>query len=77
MLAAVTAVSTYTEAGVNFLKYSTWVLGVAFICALISVIFWTMLGKFMSKFATNDKFINWFNYVMSTLLLGCIATFYY
>jgi len=77
VLAAVTAVSTYTEAGVNFLKYSTWVLGVAFICALISVIFWTMLGKFMSKFATNDKFINWFNYVMSTLLLGCIATFYY
>ena len=77
VLAAITAVSTYTESGVNFLKYSTWVLGVAFICALISVIFWTMLGKFMSKFATNDKFINWFNYVMSTLLLGCIATFYY
>ena len=77
VLAAITAVSTYTESGVNFLKYSTWVLSVAFICALISVIFWTMLGKFMSKFATNDKFINWFNYVMSTLLLGCIATFYY
>ncbi len=77
VLAAITAVSTYTESGINFLKYSIWVLGVAFICALISVIFWTMLGKFMSKFATNDKFINWFNYVMSTLLLGCIATFYY
>ena len=77
VLAAITAVSTYTESGVNFLKYSTWVLSVAFVCALISVIFWTMLGKFMSKFATNDKFINWFNYVMSTLLLGCIATFYY
>ena len=77
VLAAITAVSTYTESGVNFLKYSIWVLSVAFICALISVIFWTMLGKFMSKFATNDKFINWFNYVMSTLLLGCIATFYY
>ena len=77
VLAAITAVSTYTESGVNFLKYSIWVLSVAFICALISVIFWTMLGKFMSKFATNDKFINRFNYVMSTLLLGCIATFYY
>ena len=77
VLAAITAVSTYTESGANFLKYSIWVLCIAFICALISVIFWTMLGKFMSKFATNDKFINWFNYVMSTLLLGCIATFYY
>ena len=39
--------------------------------------FWTLLGKFLSKFATNEKFIKLFNYVMSILLLGCIATFYY
>ena len=77
VLAAITAVSTYTESGINFLKYSFWVLGVAFLCALISVMFWTLLGKFMSKFATNENFIKWFNYVMSMLLLGCIATFYY
>ncbi len=52
-------------------------LSVAFIFAIISIIFWTLLGKFMRKFATNEKFIKWFNYVMSTLLISCIATFYY
>ncbi len=45
--------------------------------AIFSILFWTLIGKFMRKFATNEKFIKWFNYVMSALLLGCIATFYY
>ncbi len=77
VIVAVIAVSTYTESGINFLNYSLWMLGIAFLFAVISIIFWTFLGKFMRKFATNEKFIKWFNYVMSTLLLSCIATFYY
>ena len=77
VIVAIIAVSTYTESGVNFMNYSFWMLGVAFLFAIISIIFWTFLGKFMRKFATNEKFIKWFNYVMSTLLLSCIATFYY
>ena len=77
VIVAIIAVSTYIESGVNFMNYSFWMLGVAFLFAIISIIFWTFLGKFMRKFATNDKFIKCFNYVMSTLLLGCIATFYY
>ena len=77
VIVAVIAVSTYTESGINFMNYSLWMLGIAFIFAIISIIFWTFLGKFMRKFATNEKFIKWFNYVMSTLLLSCIATFYY
>ena len=77
VIVAVIAVSTYTESGINFMNYSLWMLGVAFLFAIISIIFWTFLGKFMRKFATNEKFIKWFNYVMSTLLLSCIATFYY
>ena len=77
VIVAVIAVSTYTESGINFMNYSLWMLGVAFLFAIISIIFWTILGKFMRKFATNEKFIKWFNYVMSTLLLSCIATFYY
>ena len=77
VIVAVIAVSTYTESGINFLNYSLWMLGIAFLFAIISIIFWTFLGKFMRKFATNEKFIKWFNYVMSTLLLSCIATFYY
>jgi len=77
VIVAVIAVSTYTESGINFLNYSLWMLGIAFLFAIISIIFWTFLGKFMRKFATNEKFIKWFNYVMSTLLISCIATFYY
>tara|TARA_S200000501_G_scaffold300695_1_gene287755 strand:- start:155 stop:745 length:591 start_codon:yes stop_codon:yes gene_type:complete len=77
VIVAVIAVSTYTESGINFLNYSIWMMGIALIFAIISITFWTLLGKFMRKFATNEKFIKWFNYVMSTLLLGCIATFYY
>ena len=77
VIVAVIAVSTYTESGINFMRYSLWMLGIAFLFAIISIIFWTFLGKFMRKFATNEKFIKWFNYVMSTLLISCIATFYY
>ena len=77
VIVAIIAVSNYTESGSNFINYSIWMLSVAFIFAIISIIFWTLLGKFMRKFATNEKFIKWFNYAMSTLLLFCIATFYY
>ena len=77
VIVAVIAVSTYTESGTNFMNYSLWLLGVGFLFAIISIIFWTFLGKFMRKFVTNKKFTKWFNYFMSTLLLSCIATFYY
>ena len=77
VIVAIIAVSTYIESGENFFRYSFWMLSIAFLFAIISIIFWTLIGKFMRKFATNDKFIKWFNYVMSTLLLSCIATFYY
>ena len=76
VIVAIISVSTYVESGKNFLNYSLWVIGVAFIFAIISIIFWVFIGKFMRKFATNDKFIKLYNYVMSLLLLSCIATFY-
>ena len=77
VIVAIIMVSTYVEKGKNFLIYSFWVIGVAFLFAVISIIFWTLLGKFLRRFATNEKFIKRFNYVMSFLLLACIATFYY
>ena len=69
-------VSTYVDRGNDFLFYSFWVIGVAFLFAIISINFWTLVGKFLRRFATNEKFIKRFNYVMSLLLLACIATFY-
>ena len=77
VIVAIIMVSTYVENGSNFLIYSFWVVGVSFTCAVISIFFWTFIGKFLRKFATNEKFIKWFNYVMSSLLIACIATFYY
>ena len=77
VIVAIICVSTYVEKGSNFLNHSIWVIGVSFLCAVISINFWTLIGKFLRKFATNEKFIKWFNYAMSILLLGCIATFYY
>ena len=77
VIVAIIAVSTYTESGINFINYSLWMLGIAFLFAIISIIFWTFLGKFMRKFATNENFIKWLHSVMSTLLISSIATFYY
>ena len=77
VIVSVIMVSTYVHNGKNFLTYSLWVIGVAFIFAAISITFWTLLGRFLRRFASNEKFIKRFNYVMSFLLLTCIATFYY
>ena len=76
VIVAVIMISTYVEKGENFIKYSSWVIGVAFFFACFSIMFWTLVGKFLRKFATNEKFIKGFNYVMSLLLVSCIATFY-
>ena len=76
VIVAIIIVSTYVEGGNNFINYSFWVILVSFLCAVISITFWTFVGKFFRRFATNEKFIKVFNYVMSSLLLACIATFY-
>ena len=76
VIVSIIMVSTYVENGDDFINYSIWVIGVAFIFACFSIMFWTLIGKFLRKFATNEKFIKRFNYVMSLLLVSCIATFY-
>ena len=69
-------VSTYVETGEKYFLYSSWVIMLAVLFSSASIISWTLLGKFLRKFATNDKFIKYFNYAMSMLLLGSIITFY-
>ena len=76
VIVSVIMVSTYVDRGNDFLFYSFWVIGIAFLFAIISINFWTLVGKFLRRFATNKNFIKRFNYVMSLLLLACIATFY-
>ena len=76
VMASIIIVSTYVELGENYINYATQVILLAFIFALTSIILWTFIGKFLRKFATNDKFIKYFNYAMSGLLLLSIITFY-
>ena len=76
VMASIIIVSTYVELGENYINYATQVILLAFIFALTSIILWTFIGKFLRKFATNDKFIKYFNYVMSGLLFLSIIKFY-
>ena len=73
---AIIVVSTYVELGENYLSYATQVIALAFIFSVTSITLWTCIGKYLRTFATNDKFIKYFNYVMSGLLLLSIITFY-
>ena len=76
IIVATIMVSTFVDSNNNYIRESFWVIGLNFIFAWFSITFWTLLGKFLRKFATNDKFIKYFNYVMSILLLLSIITFY-
>ncbi len=76
VIAAVIVVSTYINPGENFVNYTTQILVLALLVSVTSITLWTFMGKFLRKFATNQKFINYFNYVMSLLLLLSIITFY-
>ena len=73
---AIIVVSTYLELGENYFNYATQIVSLAFLFSVTSITLWTFIGKFLRKFATNDKFIKCFNYVMSMLLLLSIITFY-
>ena len=73
---AIIVVSTYVELGSNYVSYATQVVLLAFLFSSTSITLWTFIGKFLRKFATNEKFIKYFNYVMSVLLLLSIITFY-
>ncbi len=76
VMVAIIVVSTYVELGENYLNHATQVVTLAFLFSSTSITLWTFIGKFLRKFATNDKFIKYFNYAMSGLLLLSIITFY-
>ena len=76
VMVGIIVVSTYVELGENYLNHATQVVALAFLFSSTSITLWTFIGKFLRKFATNDKFIKYFNYAMSGLLLLSIITFY-
>ena len=76
VMVAIVIVSNYVDLGENYLSYATQIILLAFLFSGSSITTWTIIGKFLRKFATNDKFINYFNYAMSLLLLLSIVTIY-
>ena len=73
---AIITIVTFVDSTNYYLMHSLWIIGISFFFACFSISFWSLLGKFLRRFATNEKFIKRFNYVMSLLLVSCIATFY-
>jgi len=76
VIIGITSISTFVETGSNYLLHSFVVIGVSFCVAITSITSWCLLGKFLRKFATNEKFIQIFNYTMSFLLILCVTMFY-
>jgi len=76
VLFAIIVVSTFINTNENFIRDTTIVLSVAISFSFVSIFSWCLLGKFLRKFSTNDKFIQIFNYVMSFLLIVCVIMLY-
>jgi threonine/homoserine/homoserine lactone efflux protein len=75
IMAATTLISKFVDQD-NYISTSVMVIIVCSLTAFSSITAWTLLGKFLRKFATNNSFIKRFNYVMSVLILVCIIGFY-
>ena len=75
VMAAITLISKFVIQE-NYFSSSITVIIVCSVTAFLSITSWALLGKFLRKFATNNEFIKRFNYAMSILLVGCVASFY-
>jgi threonine/homoserine/homoserine lactone efflux protein len=75
VMAATTLISKFVEQD-NYISTSVMVIIICSLTAFSSITAWTLLGKFLRKFATNNSFIKRSNYVMSMLILVCIIGFY-
>ena len=75
VMAAITLSSKFVNE-TNYFISSMMVIIVCSFTAFLSITSWTVLGKFLRKFATNNSFIKRFNYAMSILILACIIGFY-
>jgi len=76
ILTAMLIVSTFLDPNNNYLRDAIWVTSTMFVIAVSSVAFWVLIGQYLRKVATNEKFIKIFNYSMSFLLIVCVILFY-
>tara|TARA_B100001121_G_scaffold308842_1_gene333924 strand:- start:839 stop:1429 length:591 start_codon:yes stop_codon:yes gene_type:complete len=76
VVVAMTAVSIFIDTKDNYLSDVILVTSVYFFMAVFSISSWCLLGKYLRKFVTSEKFIKNFNYTMSFLLIVCVILFY-
>ena len=76
IIVGLTSISLFIDTENNYLRDSIILTTVWFLMAVGSQTAWCLMGKYMRKFATSDKFIKNFNYTMSFLLIVCVVLFY-
>ena len=76
IIVGLTSISLFIDTENNYLRDSIILTTVWFSMAIGSQLTWCLMGKYMRKFATSDKFIKNFNYLMSFLLIVCVILFY-
>jgi threonine/homoserine/homoserine lactone efflux protein len=76
IIVGLTSISLFIDTENNYLRDSIILTAVWFAMAIGSQLTWCLMGKYMRKFATSDKFIKNFNYSMSFLLIVCVILFY-
>ena len=76
VVVSMTVVSTFIDAQNNYVRDFIVVTTIGFFVAVFSISSWCLLGKYLRKFVTSDRFIKNFNYTMSFLLIVCVILFY-
>ena len=76
IIVGLTSISLFIDTENNYLRDSIILTVVWFAMAIGSQLTWCLMGKYMRKFATSDKFVKNFNYSMSFLLIVCVILFY-
>ena len=75
LVVSMTTVSIFIDPA-NYLRDSLIVISFFFLMAVISINSWCLIGMYLRNFATSEKFIRNFNYIMSFLLIVCVIMFY-
>ena len=76
IIIALAAIAMFINPQENFIRDSIILTTIFFFMAVGSQAAWCLMGKYLRKFATSDKFIKNFNYTMSFLLIVCVILFY-
>ena len=75
LVVSMTTVSIFIDPD-NYLRDSLIVISFFFLMSIISINSWCLIGMYLRNFATSEKFIRNFNYIMSFLLIVCVIMFY-